>query len=381
MPRAPKSSKPEPFGVEPVRCRATRGPKGGKWYWRAVTYAGGDEAPFWSGWATRDEAYRTIVEKVAAGVKAPDVPPSMVGTLPERPTIRDLLETWIPVVRARPKVPAMTVTTYRRSARRLLRFAGDWLISELRATALEDLAQQMRTSGLAPSSVRLSFVVLDLALDWGRPRGWIAPDVKMPKISKDGVREKYTPTSEEVLAVFWRLPPKWWYRAAYRLLWATGMRVTCEAGALVWGDVGIVQGGDGKPTGRIHVPDGKTGRRWVFCDVGVIQELERLGRGEPDQRIFPRTHFRKRLQAAIDRARGRLEKDGIKIPRWTTHGFRRAAIRAGRRASVDTLTMATMMGNSPTTIHTYYEEITQEDMREAAARVKLGVIVTRDREP
>ena len=47
--------KPSPFGVgRNVRCRAIRGPKDGRWYWRAERHKHGRKT-VWSGWATAAE--------------------------------------------------------------------------------------------------------------------------------------------------------------------------------------------------------------------------------------------------------------------------------------------------------------------------------------
>jgi integrase len=368
-----KADKPKRIVQEPAYARATRGPReDGRWYWRAVKYEGAAEIPVWTGWATRDEAIPAIRKALEEAPKTPEAPPNM--TLPERPTVRNLMEAWMPAVKARPRVSPKTINTYKRSSRRLLRYAENVVLAEMRSTDLTDIVEQMGRDGLAPGTIRLAFVVFKMAMRWGRPRGFVYPDVEFPRLSKkDLVRDKYTPTLEEIVAVYWRMPTRAWYRPLYRLIWATGGRIESDLGQLRGKDIDV-------QNNRIRIPDSsKTGARWVYVEADVMAAVAPIVPKDPEGRLFPRWRFRSRFQEQIDSAIQSLADEGVmRMPRWTTYGFRRFAIRSLRRQGVDVVVTAALLGNTPQTIYEAYEQASEDDKRDAVIRAKLGTQLGQD---
>lgn len=109
------SRRPKRIAIADVNVRAVRGPKPDDrhcWYWQAQRSVDGVRRTVWSGWATRVEATRIVIDLVALAATRPQ--PVSIGE--ERPsatqlaTVCDLLETWVGNLQAR--LEAGDITKY-----------------------------------------------------------------------------------------------------------------------------------------------------------------------------------------------------------------------------------------------------------------------------
>ena len=159
------------FTVGPVRARATRGPKEGAWYWRAVVYQGGSEHTIWTAWATLDDAQAQIAAKVAAGAAVPVArPPEAVPR-----TVLDLMETWLFAYGARPDLKEKSKTVARYYARRIASGMGEIALRQVQYRDLEAHRDARLREGAAPNVVNHELNVFRRAWEWGRQRNY-CPD-------------------------------------------------------------------------------------------------------------------------------------------------------------------------------------------------------------
>ena len=69
---APAAEKPAKIEIHPVHAHAIRGPREGRWYWRARAYSGDTERTVWTGWGTREEVHEALAV-VADALTPPSV--------------------------------------------------------------------------------------------------------------------------------------------------------------------------------------------------------------------------------------------------------------------------------------------------------------------
>jgi integrase len=380
------AQKPKPFGFGSVRLRVIGGPgDAGEWRWRAERYVGGKAVSVWVGWATVAEA-KDPRGRVAAAITASldgATRRAEVAPADADPLVSEFLQSWQAEIESRgegvmPEWADSTVSTHLVRSNRLIELVSAARMSGMStpwAVSLAKRARQKWSPGFAGSVLQ----ELRMALEWGRTVGLRLPTIEVPSIAWEPVREQVTPDDEALTRVYLALVERGgWERAAFRLQWATGCRIS---------EMAYVRRRDVDPaTGRVHFPRGKTGPRTMYIDPTVAAEILRLAPEPPPEDRDPllllrsAASVRNRLPVVVDEALAVLRAkheagEGPPPPeRWTSHGLRRHAIRSGRRAGVDVVVMAAAVGNSPKTIWQHYEQASEDDVREAGRVLRLGVI-------
>lgn len=358
--------RPKPFGVHPARVRCIAGPRENLWHWRAEVYQAGVAVTIWSGWATKDEAAAETRQAIERPPKHRDtLPPGT--TVPEQPTVTDLVEHWVPAMKKRGDVRATTKTSYRAHAKRLKRNMGDVRLSGLRREVLDDYRDQRLGMGEATGTVKQDLSVLEVALRWGRPRGFHAPEVVFPAIEVKPKRAKHTPMPEEVARVYLAMR-EGWPRMAFRLLWATGARIG-EVAMLTWADIDLEHG-------WVRVPiETKTGARDVpLLEEEVVAELREWmeaghgAEGGPLLGVAVET-VRHKLRLHMTDAAAACDPP---VRRFTAKALRAAAVDELARAKVDIKTACALTGHSEQVMIAYYRQATNEDKRQAMRDAGLG---------
>lgn len=365
---ARRRSRPKVIHMDPIKANAVRGPHADDpelWYWQAVVRDPvlRTRRTVWSGWATRADAQVALAALVAEGV-------DVMAPLPELSqvkTVQDLLEVWLYQQehhggRKGPITPN-TLRIYTAAARHLVTGIGDVRLSKLARSTIERHRDRRLRAGAAASTVRNEIDVLGFAWTWWMERS-PRPLKSMPKVPVKGrpVRNRRTPTREEVLAVLGHL--QGWPRMAILLLYATGARPG-EIRDLVWGDVDLKDG-------RLHL-DGKTGARSVPLDEGMVEELLSWAveyPGLPEARLLPvkPSTFDSYLGPRALRAACKSAEVAV----FTPYGLRRAAVDRMSRAGIDPATAAAYTGHSVAVMLKHYRTVTEEDLRNAAQKVGLG---------
>ncbi len=366
MPRKPRRPKAITVGAR-VKVRAIRGPHkdgSGRWYWRAEAYDPTTQKrhTVWTGWGLLRDVEATVAAIVAEGS---DLTQRAIVT--EIRTVRDLLECWVWHVenvggRKGPVAPN-TLRIYTGSARHLITGLGDVRLDRLGGPQLEAHRDARFRGGAAPTTIRNEIDVIGFAWRWWMDRS-PRPLKPLPKVEVRGgpVRNRYTPTRGEVLAVLGQL--EGWHRIAVLLLYASGARPG-EIRDLRWREVDLER--------RRLVVDGKTGPRPVPLAAEVVAELRRWAseRGaEPSARVLLGSPSTFDSYLGVHRLRAACEAAGV--PRFTLYGLRRAAVDAMARAGVDVATAAAVTGHSPTVMLTHYRTVTEEDRRRAIEVAGLG---------
>lgn len=339
--------KPSPIHLGAQRVRAVRGPKDGRWYWRAQIYTAGEERTLWVGWYLPEEA----AARAALELLHPKTPPR-----PQAPTVLDVLDWWL-AQEQRKAQKAGTIKLKTAVCRRLVALAGDLLASQVTLPALEQMqAQALKLR--APATVQLDIRTLRQALAWAHTQGLTSAPPPAPRLVVRPARARPTPRREVVLDVVQALPDGW-PRLLGRLLAATGARIGELANLQV-------RAWDGH---LLHL-DGKTGARAFPLHGSLAADLTRAQAGrqpsDPLVGVRPSTvrqAFPYRLTEACARAGA---------PRLTPHAFRRAAVRALLKAGVDVRTAADLMGHTPAVMLSRYAESDEEDRRAAALGAGLG---------
>lgn len=362
-----RTKRPAKVVVEPVHARPVRGPRpaDGRWYWRCEVYQGGKGtgrtiATFW---AHRAEVSPLLVEQIAEhGLDRPEE---------EQPVerVRDLLETWVAAQEARADLSRSRVTSVRNSGKRLCATIGDVFLDRVDATTVAGYRDaRLRTDanpkGIASATVQLDLDALAAAWRWGRQLR-LVPNFDLPRarVTVTATRDKRTPTRDEILRVLEHLDDAW-PRIATVLLFATGARVG-EVAPLTWGDLDLT-------AGVMAIRRGKTGARQVPLHPQVVEALRDWT--AEDQRelaagiygVTPtmvRSYLRVHLARACEAAR---------VPVFTPHGLRRAAVDALLRSGVDVGTAASFLGHSPQVMLHHYRQATMDDRRKAVALAQLG---------
>lgn len=166
------------------------------------------------------------------------------------------------------------------------------------------------------------------------------------------VREKYNPTPDEVWRVVDQLSG--WAKFVAGMQAATGARVG-EIARLTWSDIHLGSG--------YLVLRGKNGPR-PFPITDKVREVLDWGdveathaHGTTESTVLGHLSSRELVHAC----------EAAGVQRFSSHGFRRAAVDQLQRAGVDIKTAADLLGHSPETMLKYYREVSAEDRRIAAA--------------
>lgn len=371
----PASKKPAPIVVEPVRARAIRGPHpedSRRWYWRAELHlADGSSRTLWTGWAHRDEITPKLIELIQEG-KADRGRDATEEEAVE--TLRDLLETWVAAQLQRADLSDSWRRSARHSGRRLCAALGDVRLEAIGRTHLEryrdtTLRTPTNATGIASATVRQDFKMLRAAWSWGHELGLVA-DASLPKVPLKvvGVKDKRTPTREEIARVLSQLD-EGWPRLAVLLLAATGARIG-EIARLTWGDVDL-QGA------QIHIRRGKTAARTVPLGPSTVAELAAWAPRDrtpaPEEGLFGVSW--KLIRSKL--GTGPLERacEAAGVPKFTPHGLRRAAVDAFLDASVNPKVAGAILGQSDVVMLTYYAQASERKKRDALAAARLDVVL------
>jgi len=368
MAATPKRPKSLAIGSS-VKVRAIRGPHAdgsGRWYWRAEAYDPATQArtTVWTGWAVRREVEAQVAALVASGV---DLTGRKTGG--QIVSVQDLLECWLWHVEhvggRKGQVRPNTLRIYTASARFLVAGLGDVRLDRLSGPSIEAHRDRRLRAGAAATTIRNELHVLSFAWHWWMDR---APRAlkPLPKVRVNGgpVRNRRTPTREDVLAVLERL--EGWAHLAVLLLFSTGARPG-EVRDLRWQDLDLDR--------REIRLCGKTGPRVVPLAepaINALRRLEEAAPASPGDRILGCT------ESTFDSYLGphalRSACEAARVPRFTPYGLRRAAVDAMARAGVDPTTAARFTGHSVAVMLTQYRTVTPEDLRGALAVSGLGTV-------
>ncbi len=359
------SKKPKAWGVGDIRVRAVRGPRpDGRWYFRAERYEGTAAVTVWAGWATRDEANRTLASSVANGTEVARTR----GAEDEVRTVRDVLELWLGAVETRPLAKDTTIAVARASLRHLNRHIGNLGVDRLDLMTLDRYVgarfKESTDPKTAGGTIDLELTKLQTAWTWARRRGFV-PDraLDVPHVEIIG-RPKYTPTPAEWSAILEHLKRLPW---VYRLLLiqgCTGARIH-EVARLTWADVDL-------ETCTLRIPaESKTGYRPVTIPVSLKDFLaeipEELRKGRVLEEAVEST-ITTRIYVYLREA-----CQAVGIPRIGTHALRRMVVDQYYRGGADVGTVAAQLGQSPETALKYYRQATSADRARAVTLAGLGV--------
>lgn len=363
MGRKPAKGRPKPFGIGDVRCRALRGPKDGRWYWRAEIHA--EKRTVWTGWASRAEAQQLVAGMVAEGIQPPAPARADEVHLDDVRTVGDLLDVWVAMQEDRQDCSPRTVAVYTGAADRIAPIVGHVLLDRMSIRQMVLIRDTMLRAGRAPRTVLLDLQRLQAAWRWGQEMT-IAPlhplplpSVRLPKESKR------TPSPAEVAAVLEQVTIPWRH-LAIRLMYQTGARIG-EVASIKWDDVDFQRG--------VVTVRGKTGPRPIPLQREMLHELQQLAAVSSRPEVLSVTYNTARVGIQRELARA-CEAAGVQP--WSSHGFRRAAVDQLLRAGVDIGTAAALLGHSPQVMLQHYRQATADDLVQAVQRARLGVLPAGD---
>jgi integrase len=363
MGRKPAKGRPKPFGIGDVRCRATRGPKDGRWYWRAEIH--GEKRTVWTGWASRKEAQQVVAQLVAEGIQPPAPPTTDEVHMDDVRTVGDLLDVWVGMQQDRQDIAERSVRVYAQAADRITPIVGHVLMDRMTVRQMELIRDTMLRAGRAPRTVLLDLQRLQAAWTWGQEMT-IAPLHPLPLPTVRLPKEvKRTPTPAEVAAVLEQVTIPWRH-LAIRLMYQTGARIG-EVASLTWDQVDLVRG--------VIVVTGKTGPRPIPLQREMHAELQRLHAVSQRPEVLSVTYNTARVGIQRELARA-CEAAGVQP--WSSHGFRRATVDQLLRAGIDIGTAAALMGHSPQVMLQHYRQATADDLVDAVQRARLGVLPAGD---
>jgi integrase len=276
-----------------------------------------------------------------------------------------ILPFWLEYIRARPDLAAWTKTTYARIAGHL-RASGVEPVEGV--VNLAPYVVQRKEAGISPRTLLLEVRVAAAAFRWAQRAGLVGISLRleMPRIRVDGARfvlNHHTPTRLEALAMLRAMPRDDWQLAA-QILAKTGARIG-EVVSLRSEDLD-----DRTRTLTFGRAEGasKTGVRTVPIGGRLARALAgRSGRGEAPLLDLGGTEAP--IQALERRILAACRTAGI--PAFTPHGLRRLVVRSLLAANVDPKTAASLTGHSIVTMLRFYQEITDDDRREAIAQAHL----------
>lgn len=234
---------------------------------------------------------------------------------------------------------------------------------------LSSYVVERRAEGIAPRTIALELRIAGAAFRWAQEAGLVEPSVQLdvPRVRVDPrvfVLNHRTPTPSEAARVFEAMPFDDW-RLAVVLLARTGARVgevvrlrSCDLDE----DAGMLA------LGRVEGAS-KSGMRWFPLDSSSLSDLAgRSGRGEAPLLDFAAVTAP--IQAIGRRLRRACSAAGV--PEFSPHGLRRMVVGRLLRAQVDPGTAATLTGHTVEVMLKFYQEVSDEDRRVAAAQANLG---------
>jgi integrase len=354
---ARKPRKPSNFTMDPVTAYARRGPKDGRWYWQAIRREAGKQITVWTGWATRDDARRTLAALVAeAGIPQA----SAARSTASMSTIRELLEYWLGAQEVRQDLSPYSFRNRRTACRRVAEILGDIDLTRLDLACLEQYRDTRMRLKSAPATVQKDIKILRQAWGWARRHGDVA-DRSLPslRLNAQPVRAKYTPTPAEVAAVLGHL--KTWPRLAVVIMAGTGARIG-EVAELTWDRVDL---GNAELTFT-----GKTGSRTVPILPALVAELRTWPRVEGASTILGVSPHSVRAVGGKYLA-GACKAAGV--THFSPHALRRLAVDRYYSAGVDVGVVAALLGQSPDTALRHYRAPRRDSKRAALEAVQLGL--------
>jgi integrase len=362
----PRERDDAPWTAGPARVRKVRGPHRddpASFYWRAVVTEAGKEVLVWKGWARRNDP--SIVLEIVEATRTRGVVEPRASSLPGDAMLH-LLGAWKAEQRKRRdagELAASSFDQYERNLAHLSRHLEAVVIDRFDGEVVRDYRRARLAEKAAGRTVGQEMTILAMAWKWGRRRG-LVPDleVEWPELPKQTpVRNRYTPSAAEVLAVLEhaRYP---WVRLALVLLYATGARVG-EIEALRWQDVDLR-----RATVRL---DGKTGPRDVPVSADVVRELGTLDSSDAEARVLSIavSTLRSSLHAEIAHA---CTAAGVRS--WSPHALRRLATDTLYDGRTDVGAAAALLGHSPLVALKHYRRAKPDILRQAIEAAGLGRI-------
>jgi len=356
--------KPAPFSIGKIRIRAVRPPKADdprRWYWRAMR---GRKETIWTGRATRDEAEAAVLSIAIGLAGGEDI---RRGLDSEAQTVADVLAYYLGDCQERVDAGQLKETTLKgyKSQRARIRLAlGPLLVARLTSREIERWVRGLLSRGAAPLTVRGDIILLRAALAWAASVGLCDPlDLSWPRVGADRVREKPTPTREQVFAVWRELAPWPDEQDAFLFLASTGARQG-ELNGLLWKDVDL--------RNEQVALTGKTGRRLVPIAGDCLAMLRRRRMASlSDGPVFGSrargiTLCQRKLPVACEAAG---------VPRLTPHAIRRFVSSELIERGTDPRTYEAIMGHTLQVGLRDYAESRAETRRGAVENAGLGTIL------
>lgn len=357
-----KTSKPKAIHIGSLHARAIRGPKdGNQWYWRAERYAGngGKGTTIWTGWGSPTECTKFLADLISRGEDAQPAP----RQADRIETIHDLLDVWLAAVTTSPHLQPRTIENYVRHSRRLDATIGTFRLAAVTAATLEDYETARTKAGFSPLTVAAEMDSLITAWNWGIPRGFCSPQVRLrkPRRKRVGVWDNESTYSP---ADWWRIVDHMdgWHQMFARLLDGTGARPN-EIAHLTWADISEEQM-------EITIRVSKTGKRVVPIAPDLLDYLyEQVPESQRQGSLWavPAAGAAHLFREALKRHCGVLGIE-YRMPKQVRH------LTADRlyRCGVDPKTAGDLLGHSPQTAMKYYRRVTSEDRQRALALAGLG---------
>jgi len=258
-----------------------------------------------------------------------------------------------------------TLKGYRSQRARIRLALGPVYVARLSSRQIERWVRGRLSRGAAPLTVRGDIILLRAALTWAVSVGLCEPvELTWPRVSAERVREKPTPTKEQVQAVWHQLAPWPDEQDAFLFLASTGARQG-ELNSLRWRDVDL--------RGKQVALAGKTGRRLVPVAGDCLAMLRRrrmasLSEGPVfGSRARGITLCQRKLPAACRRA---------EVPRLTPHAIRRFVSSELIERGTDPRTYEALMGHTLQIGLKDYAESRAETRRSAIVGAGLGTILS-----
>ncbi len=406
--RAPR--KPLAIKLDNTTARAIRGPHkdgSGRWYWRADLYVEGQRRreTVWSGWASRDDARREVSRLLSVRNPREAAREERDARRSDVQTVRDLLEVYMGAQEARVAIwrreeeageaavargaavkvehsrDALSKNTFeprRSSARHVVRALGTLRLRHVTTDVMQRYVAVRLESG-APGSVRNEITTIKAAWAWASRDGrdyTKGIEVTWPQVLATPVREKYTPTREEVERANAQMPDGW-QRDVIKVQSILGCRIGALA-RLPRRDVNLARGTvrlKVKNHDRtVKVPDDVMDvlRPWVEAaeehgtiwgvSPATVKNVMTVRKGRP-------THWAKACAAAS-------------VQRFSSHGLRRLVSNEWIAAGVNVAVYARVLGHSPEEALRSYAAVQGADEAAAfqlARSVQQTNVVTLDR--
>lgn len=388
MARAAK--KPRSLKLDRVTVRAIRGPhteNPSHWYWRAEHYEPGvGRTTVWTGWGTREEARRAVSQLLVAEDihEAADAERARQGD--DVRTVQDLLEVFLgdqqlrvelwrlenqrgeEAVRAgrarrvrfsRDALAPSTYASMRSSARQIVKGLGSVPLSRLGQEHLRHFVSAQMES-YAPGTVRKQQEVLKGAWAWGAREGRTFSSGRMISwlaIAETPVRDKFTPTREQMTAVLDAMDPGW----ARDVLTVQSV-LGCRIGALA------------RLTHADYAPDAGTLR--LRCKrhdrtISVPEHVQDVLSAYHEPNLGPAAPLWGVSKGTILGVANKANSghstpwtracEAAGVPRFTTHGIRRLVSTEWIRRGVNLAVYSQVLGHSPEQALRAYAEVSRED--------------------